>query len=477
MHSSAKIQGALIIFFLTAIICFPMPVIGQATIPGDHLSRPGAGGAGYYDLTQPPYPDVRLTYNSASSVKPRAVVDGTYLYVVWEDSRDGNVEAYWQKFERDTVNPATAPVRLSNTSDQSVDPCIGVDGSGNSYVVWLENPPYGVVYGSKIGPDGTVIIQPIAVSPGLTSSPEIGVTSTGIVWVVFERKAPTDQDVYVRRFDDQFNQQCETRLNAGTLPAISKNPSVVAPEDGNAFVAWRDLTPSWQDGIFRATINSSCGVIGSDMFIAGEYQYPSLGWAGGFAWMVAWKDWNVYNLYGPPGVAAQINDIPGTADPRPRVGDNPNHAYVVWHDTHDGNPEIYLSRAYGNQSFSDVRLTENPASSENPDIAMRNAEPGEWWVVWQDTRVGNSEIYLTGPSVVPPPLCGDADANGVVDIDDIIYLINYVYLGGPEPVHWESGDVNCDGKIDMLDIVYLARYMFRGGPAPCDPDGNGIPDC
>jgi hypothetical protein len=39
------------------------------------------------------------------------------------------------------------------------------------------------------------------------------------------------------------------------------------------------------------------------------------------------------------------------------------------------------------------------------------------------------------------------------------------------------GDVNCDGQIDIDDIVYLVNFIFMGGPPPGDPDNDGIPNC
>ena len=74
-------------------------------------------------------------------------------------------------------------------------------------------------------------------------------------------------------------------------------------------------------------------------------------------------------------------------------------------------------------------------------------------------------------------LCGDTDASGGVDIDDVVYLIAYVFQGGPEPIPVESGNADCEGVIDIDDIVYLIDYLFLGGDPPCDPDGNGVPDC
>jgi hypothetical protein len=74
-------------------------------------------------------------------------------------------------------------------------------------------------------------------------------------------------------------------------------------------------------------------------------------------------------------------------------------------------------------------------------------------------------------------LCGDADGSGDADIDDAVYLIQYIFGGGPAPDPMESGDADCSGEVDIDDVVYLIQYIFGGGPAPCDPSGDGIPDC
>ncbi len=73
--------------------------------------------------------------------------------------------------------------------------------------------------------------------------------------------------------------------------------------------------------------------------------------------------------------------------------------------------------------------------------------------------------------------CGDCNASGGVDIDDVVHLIAYIFSGGPAPVPYESGDVNCSGAVDIDDVVWLISYIFSGGYAPCDTDGNVVPDC
>jgi hypothetical protein len=64
---------------------------------------------------------------------------------------------------------------------------------------------------------------------------------------------------------------------------------------------------------------------------------------------------------------------------------------------------------------------------------------------------------------------GDANADAVISSADVVYLINYLFIGGPEPMPLEAGDANCDGVVSSADVVYLINYLFIGGPPPCDP--------
>ena len=64
-------------------------------------------------------------------------------------------------------------------------------------------------------------------------------------------------------------------------------------------------------------------------------------------------------------------------------------------------------------------------------------------------------------------LCGDANADGAVNIGDAVYIVNYIFKGGPAPVPYEAGDANRDGTANVGDAVYIINYIFKGGHAPC----------
>jgi hypothetical protein len=85
------------------------------------------------------------------------------------------------------------------------------------------------------------------------------------------------------------------------------------------------------------------------------------------------------------------------------------------------------------------------------------------WDYNDSTWVNSSKtvkVYSSG-------ICGDEDGSGDVDIADAVYLINYIFGGGPLPVDSRQGDIDCDLEISIADAVYLVNYIFSGGAVPC----------
>jgi hypothetical protein len=66
----------------------------------------------------------------------------------------------------------------------------------------------------------------------------------------------------------------------------------------------------------------------------------------------------------------------------------------------------------------------------------------------------------------PAYMHGDANGDQIIDLADVVFLISYLYRGGPAPIPLYAGDANCDGNMDLADIVYLINYLYRDGPAP-----------
>lgn len=69
-------------------------------------------------------------------------------------------------------------------------------------------------------------------------------------------------------------------------------------------------------------------------------------------------------------------------------------------------------------------------------------------------------------------LCGDVDFSDRVDVTDVVYLINYLFAGGPAPLDPAGGDLNCSGRVDISDAVTMVNFIFAFGPAPCCSSGT-----
>jgi hypothetical protein len=69
----------------------------------------------------------------------------------------------------------------------------------------------------------------------------------------------------------------------------------------------------------------------------------------------------------------------------------------------------------------------------------------------------------------------------LLTVQDVVFLINYIYISGPAPDPLCIGDVDRDGTllipdVDSDDVLYLISYLFLGGPPPemplAAPKGN-----
>ena len=167
--------------------------------------------------------------------------------------------------------------------------------------------------------------------------------------------------------------------------------------------------------------------------------------------------------------------------------------------------ECLITNIIPSQQKVTIRLIESAAETEGigiQDLPQRTAElePGfgpilrvRFTIDQSLDSIAETTVDLSGYSINLPrfsgPLCRyqpgvlagevgyygccfgtagnvDFDPSDAVDISDLVYLVDYMFAGGPAPVCLEETDVNASGGVDISDLVYLTDYMFTGGPAP-----------
>lgn len=91
------------------------------------------------------------------------------------------------------------------------------------------------------------------------------------------------------------------------------------------------------------------------------------------------------------------------------------------------------------------------------------------------SSIDKGNAYIADHSLdCPQSACdcwpGNANADANANVGDAVYLINFVFKGGPNPTPYDvcSGDANGDCSSNVGDAVYLINFVFKGGPLPVD---------
>ncbi len=108
---------------------------------------------------------------------------------------------------------------------------------------------------------------------------------------------------------------------------------------------------------------------------------------------------------------------------------------------------------------------ENPTANDGSYLWAVPDTPSDRCLVRISDAFGG-DPYDESDSLFTIFLAGDANADAVVDIADVVYLINYLFMNGSPPAPLEAGDVNLDGEVDTGDVIYLINFLFLDGPSP-----------
>ncbi|MEE8142006.1 MAG: hypothetical protein V3T77_02795 [Planctomycetota bacterium] len=82
------------------------------------------------------------------------------------------------------------------------------------------------------------------------------------------------------------------------------------------------------------------------------------------------------------------------------------------------------------------------------------------------------------PKLVPGTICfqalpvfkrGDANTDGIVDVADVIFVIQFLFVSGAVPDCQDSADGNNDQLLDVSDAIFLINFLFSSGAIPPAP--------
>jgi len=152
-----------------------------------------------------------------------------------------------------------------------------------------------------------------------------------------------------------------------------------------------------------------------------------------------WSHWSLWHTF-------RCNDVFGNSDGN------------VWYDTSSG---TWVDNFSADPQFCDTLNGDFQLAASSP--CMPENSPCNAWI-------GRYEIGCD-----PFTCCeirGDANHDGELplSISDIVYMIQWMFLGGAPPVCIDEVDINGSGGVDITDLIHLIDYAFGGGdpPAPCE---------
>jgi hypothetical protein len=99
--------------------------------------------------------------------------------------------------------------------------------------------------------------------------------------------------------------------------------------------------------------------------------------------------------------------------------------------------------------------------SETGDFSFMVRATHQTWTYMKDSA--EYFVQINPPSADRP---GDANSDGAVDVGDAVYLINYIFRSGSEPLIGNWADANADCEVNVGDATYLISFVFKNGAYP-----------
>lgn len=216
----------------------------------------------------------------------------------------------------------------------------------------------------------------------------------------------------------------------------------------------------WDSGPISASETEA--VYDGSSLVDGMYYYVRVRASNGSLW----SEWSYGEMH------MNSVPIPTGLTPNNMEGINGDHPQLS-HDTPDDEEGDSLTFSY--ELYEDSLMTVLLIGEKNSGKAGTAAwqvpmvltpEEDYYWRVRSSDGYEDGEWSELASFWVTSYVLGDANGDESINVGDAVYIINYVFKGGPAPDPVEAGDANCDGNCNVGDAVYLINYVFKGGPEP-----------
>jgi len=276
----------------------------------------------------------------------------------------------------------------------------------NIYIVWGEwaNEFENCIYYKRSSDDGrTWTNETILINSNFsTVYPKIGVykDNVHVIWKDYRNGNP--EIYYIRSTDNGNTWSKPIRLTFNDTRPTNIYECKLVVDEKNVYLCWKDYRTGSSEIFFKKSTDNG-NTWSEDKRVTIDFS-PS------YNPSMYVNNKNIYLVWEEGALNARIcfkrsidngetwskkiyltEKHPGKST-MPDICGNTSNIYVVWQDTRDGNSEIYFKKSTdnGNTWSEDKRLTFNPAMSFQPRIVVYGKK---LVVFWLDKRNGNTEIY------------------------------------------------------------------------------------
>lgn len=275
-----------------------------------------------------------------------------------------------------TIRQTTANEWTVNTDSVGANqdnPSVTVGPDGKYYFSWRDDRNSAArVYGQKYTgttPNWTPDVN--FTTSNNQNNPIIAVDTSGNVYVAWQDDRNGNQDVYLNKYDsagaDAWSGGKKMNTDAGSADQTTPH-LLLSASSTSAYVAWQDNRTDTDD-IYAQKVDPSS-----------NYQWTT---------------------------ELKVNqNVAGSIQSNVRIGlDRYEQLYAVWEDTRNGNSDIYglsfttTGATPATRWGSEVKFNRNADNGEQTNPALAVESPNDStlnvYVAWQDTRSGDTDIYLT----------------------------------------------------------------------------------
>lgn len=323
--------------------------------------------------------DGKVVTNAAGNQQNFQVIADTSggAILVWEDSRNGNIDIFAQRVDKDGnrlwSTSDVAVVTDTNTQDSlSISP----DGSGGVIVAWSDSRTNSLtvtdIFAQRISAGGVVqwAANGVIVCTNSASQIQPAVASDGsggafVAWTDF-RNGSANSEIFIQKISSASG-SAQFSVGGTSITTAANNqskPRMVSDDMGGVFVAWEDERTLTVD-LFGQKVSS-----------AGASQY------------------------GDNGLAISIDAV-GAQKNHAVAIDGLSGVFVVWEDNRAGltNNDIYAQHisSTGAVSLAANGLAICVALNDQLSISLDPDEVNRIYITWQDGRngvSGGTDIYV-----------------------------------------------------------------------------------